>query len=173
MTDLQSPFGSASDSPSVGFPMDLTTLHALLNNQQKGSGSGLTSRHSHSSCQVPVTPTLRTDWGRGHARSMALTRRRVRYNNLLRATTASASSPPATMVLWNETGSIVGFLHCPAVLLAYARAYQTYRRSIGCRQWSRGCSTQSRCFSGSAPHMKSRPRTRFRLSRKKLEPTDA
>jgi hypothetical protein len=57
-------FGSASEkSRPSGLPMDLTNLQALLNHQKASSSSELTSHHSHSGCQAPVTATLRTDWG--------------------------------------------------------------------------------------------------------------
>src|SRR6267154_837684 len=43
-TDLQSAFWKRfGKSPSFGFPMDLTNLHALLNDQKAGSRSELTS----------------------------------------------------------------------------------------------------------------------------------
>src|SRR5712691_3907581 len=44
-TDLQSAFWKRLEKePSLGFPMDLTNLHALLNDQKAGSRSELTSR---------------------------------------------------------------------------------------------------------------------------------
>src|SRR6266481_5957317 len=43
-TDLQSAFWKRlGKEPSLGFPMDLTNLHALLNDQKAGSHSELTS----------------------------------------------------------------------------------------------------------------------------------
>src|ERR1700674_5732485 len=43
-TDLQSAFWKRfGKEPSFGFPMDLTNLQALLNDQKAGSGSELTS----------------------------------------------------------------------------------------------------------------------------------
>src|SRR6266478_3119729 len=43
-TDLQSAFWKRlGKEPSFGFPMDLTNLHALLNDQKAGSHSELTS----------------------------------------------------------------------------------------------------------------------------------
>src|SRR6266853_1862178 len=43
-TDLQSAFWKRfGKEPSLGFPMDLTNLHALLNDQKAGSRSGSTS----------------------------------------------------------------------------------------------------------------------------------
>src|SRR5260370_8567805 len=43
-TDLQSAFWKLfGKEPSLGFPMDLTNLHALLNDQKAGSHSELTS----------------------------------------------------------------------------------------------------------------------------------
>jgi hypothetical protein len=43
-TDLQSAFWKRlGKEPSLGFPMDLTNLHALLNDQKAGSRSELTS----------------------------------------------------------------------------------------------------------------------------------
>jgi hypothetical protein len=63
-TDLQSAFRKRfPKSPSVDLPIDLTSLHALLTNPQRRSGSGSSSRNSQSRCRVPVTVTLRTDWG--------------------------------------------------------------------------------------------------------------
>jgi hypothetical protein len=64
-TDLQSTFWECFEkSPSVDFPIDLTRLHALLTDPQRGSGSESTSCNLHSGHQLPVTVTLRTDWGK-------------------------------------------------------------------------------------------------------------
>src|SRR6267143_3882247 len=63
-TDLQSAFWKRfGKSPSLGFPMDLTNLHALLNDQKAGSRSELTSHQL--AFRLPHTrqQTLRTDWG--------------------------------------------------------------------------------------------------------------
>ena len=62
-------FGSASKkSRPSGFPMDLTNLQALLKDQTAGSGSELTSHQLAFRLQVPVTATLRTDWGNQYLR---------------------------------------------------------------------------------------------------------
>src|SRR5882762_1972693 len=63
-TDLQSAFWKRfGKEPSLGFPMDLTNLHALLNDQKAGSRSELTSHQL--AFRLPHTrqQTLRTDWG--------------------------------------------------------------------------------------------------------------
>jgi len=49
--------------PSRGFPIHLTNLHALLNDQKAGSRNGSTSHQLAFGLPSTVTPPLRTDWG--------------------------------------------------------------------------------------------------------------
>jgi HD-GYP domain-containing protein (c-di-GMP phosphodiesterase class II) len=61
---LQSAFWKRfGKEPSFAFPMDLTNLQALLNDQKAGSGREWTSHQLAFRLPSAVTATLRTDWG--------------------------------------------------------------------------------------------------------------
>src|SRR5882762_3704148 len=70
-TDLQSAFWKRfGKSPSLGFPLDLTNLHALLNDQK----GGLSQRIDFASTRIPATAYSSADLtdglGTGHIASL-------------------------------------------------------------------------------------------------------